>query len=107
MTEPPSLLLQLKLISLAVLSSNYWLYDFNATIFQKNFKVFHIFGLFVTCEIFHIILILIALIGLEKTFTGSQIKFLDKTLWFKWLQHLLHVVFYWIFGFCLYLLLFS
>ena len=45
--------------------------------------------------------------GLEDSFNESWIKFSDKSLWFKWLRHFLLALFYWIFGFCLFLLLFS
>ena len=48
----PSFLIQPKLIWLAVLSSNDWLYDFNATRFQKILKFFLvIFVLLVPLEI--------------------------------------------------------
>ena len=51
LTGPTCFLLQLKLIWLAALSSNYWLYDFNDTRFQF-FKIFlDIFVLLVTFEL--------------------------------------------------------
>ena len=37
MTEPPAFLLQPKLIWIAILNSNYWLYDFDATSFHIFF----------------------------------------------------------------------
>ena len=49
MTKPPYFLSQLKLICLAVLSANYWCYDFDARIFIFfSFKIFfpHNFGSF-------------------------------------------------------------
>ena len=55
---------------------------------------------------YHIIL-LTAPIGFRKTFSGSQRKFLEKMLWFKWLRPFLLALLYRIFSFCLILLLFS
>ena len=43
MTRTPLFLLQPKLFCLAVSSSNYWLYGFNASRFQKNFIFFGYF----------------------------------------------------------------
>ena len=50
-SEPLSFLLQPKLIWLAVLSINYWSFDFNASRFRKKFKI--IFKFFVPFEISH------------------------------------------------------
>ena len=60
-TGPPSFLLKPKLIWLAVLPSNYWLYDFNATRLQNWIFSYYFFRL----KSFDIILILISLICLE------------------------------------------
>ena len=102
MREPPSFLLQSKLISLAVSFSIYSFYDFDATRFQINFGYF-----WFLLKSYHIILILIAPIGLEKTFNGLKIKFSNKIIWFKWLRQFLLALFDWSSGFCLYVMLFS
>ena len=51
---------------------------------------------------YHIIQSLIAPTGLKITFSGSQMKFKEKSLCFKWLQPFLLTFSYWIFGFCLF-----
>ena len=90
MKGPPSFLLQPKLFWLVVLSSNYFLYDFNATRFQNLKKNFGFFSFYWSLlKSYHIILILICPIGLEKTFNESWLKFLEKSLWFIWLRHFL------------------
>ena len=50
MTGALAFLLSQKIIWLAVLSSYYWLYDFNVTRFQKNCKQFVYFLLLVPFE---------------------------------------------------------
>ena len=74
MTAPSSFLLLPNLIWLAVLSFNYWLYDFNDKSFQKGFEkffgYFHIVGYFL--KSYHIIQILIASFGLDEMFSGSH-----------------------------------
>ena len=42
-------------------------------------------------------------IDLEKTFSGSKKKFIEKCLYFKWLRHFLLAFSYWVFGFCMFL----
>ena len=71
MKETPSFLLQPKLIWLAVLSSNYWLYGFIASRLQKKifFGVFSYYWLLL--KSYHLILMLMTAIGLQKTFNGS------------------------------------
>ena len=72
----------------------------------KNFRVpFLIFWIFL--KSYHVLLILIVPIGLRKSFKRSYIKLSEKNLWFKLLGHFLLALFYWIFGCCLSLLLFS
>ena len=56
---------------------------------------------------YHNILLPIVIIGLGKTFNGSSIKFSEKRICLKLLRHFLLALFYWIFSFCLSLLLFS
>ena len=58
MTGSTFFLLQPKLISLAVLSSNYWLYYFNVTRFQIYFWTFRIIALLL--KSYHVILTLMA-----------------------------------------------
>ena len=72
MTGPSLVLLKPKRTELAVLCSNNWLHDFNATRFQKKIRYFPI-----TSFSWNLIsiLMLIATISLEKTFNGSEIKF--------------------------------
>ena len=76
--QDPFILVQPKLISLAVLSSIYWLTDFNATRFQFfiNFWSFRIIGPFL--KSYPVILLLMAPIVLAKKFNGSVIKFSEK-----------------------------
>ena len=50
-TVSPSILMQPKLIWLAVLSSNYWSFDSNARRFHKIFKILDVFVLLVLFEI--------------------------------------------------------
>ena len=70
MTGPPSLLLQSKLFWLAFLSSYYLLYDFKAKRFQNFLKFFWKFSYYwPLLKSYHIILILISPIGLEKMFS--------------------------------------
>ena len=105
MTEPPYFLSQVKLIYLAVLSANYWCYDFDARIcFFINSKIFFLINLvpfgiathypFSDC-----------CIGLAKNLEGSYIKVSEKC--FERLRHFLLALFYLIFGFCLILLVFN
>ena len=89
MTGPTCFLLQLELIWLAVLSSNYWLYDFNDTRFQFFFFLLFfldIFVLLVTFEllsqfpnVLHIIKKNFSPIGVDRTFSASQICLSGKS----------------------------
>ena len=101
-TVPSSFLLQSKLIWLAVLSINYWLYVFNATRFHFFKKFLDISFYWFILKSYHIILTLMATIVLANMSEGSSIKISEKKRWYKWLHNLL-AFFYRIFGFSLYL----
>ena len=78
-TEPISFLLQPELMWPAVLFSSYWSFDFNAARFQNFFLNFWIFSYYwLPLKSYPIILTERNLIGLEKTFNGSLIKFSEK-----------------------------
>ena len=63
--QSPPFLLKIKLIWLAVLFSNCFLYDFSATRSQIFFLIFSYYSFLL--KSYHIIVTLIAAIGLEKS----------------------------------------
>ena len=66
MTGRPSFLLQPKILWIAVLSSNYWLYDFNVTRFQK--KISELLDIFVLLVLFEIL---------------TRYPFIDSSYWLR------------------------
>ena len=106
-TGPPSFLWQPKLIILVVFLLTIGFMTSMPQDFEKFKKLFGYFCFWFLLKSYYIIVILIAPIGLEKMFNGLKIKFSDKRFWFEWLRHFLLALFYGIFGFCLYLMLFS
>ena len=76
MAAHSSFLLQRSLNGLAALSSNYWIYAFNDTRFQKTFKkVLDIFVLLVTFEVISHYPNTAAPNAIKKTFKGPQMKY--------------------------------
>ena len=69
-------------------------------VFIIIFKILYIFLyiLYKICsplKFYHLNRILIVLSDSKKAFSGSWIKFVEKSLWFKWLRHFL-TLFHWI-----------
>ena len=54
--------------------------------FKKKFKFLDILYFWFLLKSYHIILILIAPIGIGKTLNGASIKLSVKRIWFKWLR---------------------